>query len=84
MIYEHRVFLLLEPLNFGITLVMVSQLEVYYKLDRLLTGLTAQQKGTTARWYSNKTSLYQIDRMSLKSIVIILDHSESQIQSTIK
>ena len=31
--------------------------EVYYKVDRLLTGLTAQQKGTTARWYSNKTSL---------------------------
>ena len=27
-------------------------------VDRLLTGLTAQQKGTTARWYSNKTSLY--------------------------
>ena len=25
--------------------------------NRLLTGLTAQQKGTTARWYSNKTSL---------------------------
>ena len=24
---------------------------------RLLTGLTAQQKGTTAQWYSNKTSL---------------------------
>ena len=22
-----------------------------------VTGLTAQQKGTTARWYSNKTSL---------------------------
>ena len=22
------------------------------------TGLTAQQIGTTARWYSNKTSLY--------------------------
>ena len=27
------------------------------KSDRLLTGLTAQQKGTTARWYQNKTSL---------------------------
>ena len=26
-------------------------------VDRLLTGLTAQQEGTTARWYSNKTSL---------------------------
>ena len=40
--------------------VLVFQLEVYYKLDRdrLLTGLTAQQKGTTSRWYSNKTSLH--------------------------
>ena len=40
--------------------VLVFQLEVYYKLDRdrLLTGLTAQQKGTTSRWYSNKTSLF--------------------------
>ena len=36
---------------------LVFQLEVYYKVDRLLTGLPAQQKGTTARWYSNKTSL---------------------------
>ena len=24
----------------------------------LRTGLTAQQKGTTAQWYSNKTSLH--------------------------
>ena len=30
------------------------------KVDRLLTGLTAQQKGTTARWYSNKASLFVI------------------------
>ena len=37
--------------------VLVFKLEVYYKVDRLLTGQTAQQKGTTARWYSNKTSL---------------------------
>ena len=36
---------------------MVFQLEVNYKVDRLLTGLTAQQKGTAARWYSNKISL---------------------------
>ena len=40
--------------------VLVSQSEVYYKVDRLLTGPTAQQKGTTARWYSNKTSLWKI------------------------
>ena len=33
---------------FGILPVLVFQLEVYYQVDRLLTGLTAQQKGTTA------------------------------------
>ena len=47
-----------STLNFGIPIVFVFQLEVYYKGDRLLTGLTAQQKGATVRWYSNKTSLY--------------------------
>ena len=36
---------------------MVFQIEVYYEVDRLLNGLTAQQKGPTGRWYSNKTSL---------------------------
>ena len=50
-------FYLNSTLNFGIPIVLVFQLEVYYKEDRLLTSLTAQQKGTTARWYSNKTSL---------------------------
>ena len=50
-------FYLNSTLNFGIPPVLVFQLEVYYQVDRLLTGLTAQQKGTTARWYSNKTSL---------------------------
>ena len=34
---------------------LVFQLEVFYKVDRLLTG---QQKGTTAQWNSNKTSLW--------------------------
>ena len=29
----------------------------YYMVDRLLIGLAVQQKGTTARWYSSKTSL---------------------------
>ena len=51
-------FYLNSTLNFGILPVLVFQLEVYCKVDRLLTGLTAQPKGTTARWYSNKTSLY--------------------------
>ena len=44
-----------------IPLVMVFQLEVYYKVDRLLNGLTAQPNETTAQWYSNKTSLYAYD-----------------------
>ena len=52
-------FYLNSTLNFVIPPVLVFQLEVYYRVDRLLTGLTAQQKGITARWYSNKTSLYQ-------------------------
>ena len=50
-----EMFYLNSTLNFEIP--PVFQLEVYYKVDRLLTGLTAQQKGTTAPWYSNKTSL---------------------------
>ena len=50
-------FYLNSTLNFGIPLVLEFQLEVYYKVDRLLTGITDQQKGTTARWYSIKTSL---------------------------
>ena len=44
-------------LNFEIPEALVFQLEVYYRVDRLLTGLTAQQIGTSARWYSNKTTL---------------------------
>ena len=46
-------FYLNSALNFEIPPVLVFQLEVYYKVDRLLTGLTAQQTGTTAWWYSN-------------------------------
>ena len=51
-----ELFYLNSTLNFGIPAVLVFQLEVYYKVDRFLTGLTAQQKGTTAQRYSNKTS----------------------------
>ena len=40
--------------------------KVYYKVDRLLTGLTAQQIGTTAQWYSNKTPLFLHDNSKLK------------------
>ena len=50
-------FYLNSTLNFEIPIVLVFHLEVYYKVDRLLTGLSAQQKGTTARWYLNKTTL---------------------------
>ena len=37
-------FKLNSTLNFGIPPVFVFQLEVYYEVDRLLTGLTAQKK----------------------------------------
>ena len=52
-----EMFYLNSTFNFGIPSVLVFQLEVYYKVDRLLTAVTSQQKGTTAQWYSNKTSL---------------------------
>ena len=45
-----EMFYLNSNLNFGIPPVLVFKLEVYYKVDRLLTGLTAQQKGRTGRW----------------------------------
>ena len=52
---------------FGIPPVLVFQLEVYYKVDRLLAGLTALQKGTSSPCYLNETSLcdfIDIDKMS--------------------
>ena len=45
-----EMFYLNSTLNFGIPPVFVFQLEVCYKVDRLLTGITAQQEGTIARW----------------------------------
>ena len=51
-------FLFEFHLNFGIPPILAFQLEVYYKVDRLPSGLTAQQKGTTAQWYLNRTSLF--------------------------
>ena len=60
--YIYRDVLFEFHLKFWNTASMVFQLEVYYKVDKLLTGLTAQQKGTTARWYSNKTSLAEFSR----------------------
>ena len=67
-------FYLNSTLNFGILPVMVFQLDVCYKVDRLLTGITAQPKGTTARWYSNKTSLYIKYALYL---LILNDHREN-------
>ena len=61
-------FYLNSTLNFGIPPVLVFQLEVSYKVDRLLPGLTAQQKETTARWYSNKTSLWKDQVKFIKQI----------------
>ena len=43
-----EMFYLNPTLNFGIPPVLEFQLEIYYKVDRLLTGITAQQKGTPA------------------------------------
>ena len=64
-------FNLNSTLNYGILTVLVFQLEVYSKVDRLLNGLTAQQKGTTARWYSNKTSLtFQKENRKILSLVL--------------
>ena len=56
-----------STLNFEIPPALVFLLEVYYKVDRLLTDLTAQQIRTTARWYSNKTSPLSIDPLKTKS-----------------
>ena len=56
-------FYLTSTLNFGILPVLIFQLEVYNKVDRVLTGLTAQQKGRIGLWYSNKTSLVKIEAL---------------------
>ena len=48
-------FYLKTNLYFGI-----PPVQYWYSSRGLLTGLTAQQKGTTVRWYSNKTSLQDI------------------------
>ena len=50
-------FYLNSTLNFGIPPVLVFQLEVYYNVDRLLTGITAQPKEQLLNGIQ-KTSLY--------------------------
>ena len=67
-----EMFYLNSTLNFGIPPVLVFQSEVYQEVDRLLTGLTAQQNGTTARWYSNKTSLHQMLNIDISCRCTIL------------
>ena len=58
--FEVEMFYLNFTLNFGIPPELVCQLEVYFNVERLLTSQNAQQKGTHARWYSNKTSRFFI------------------------
>ena len=52
-----EMFYLNSTLYFGIPLVLVFQLEVDYKVDRLLTSPTAQQSVTAAQWDSNNAPL---------------------------
>ena len=59
-----EMFHLNTTLNFELLPQLLFQLEVYFKVHRLLTGLTAQQEGTTARWYSNKTSLHMHEEVN--------------------
>ena len=70
-------FYLNSTLNLGIQPIRVFQLEVYNKVDRLLTGLTAQQNGTTARWYSNKTTLVLVfnDDISRNGYLVSISYS---------
>jgi len=74
-------FYLNSTLNFGIPPVLVFQLEVYYVVDRLLAGLTALQKGTTAGWYSNETSLLKIDTLNIK---YLMSHKKNVCSQLIK
>ena len=63
--FHLEMFYLHSTLDFGILPVLIIQLEVYWKVDRLLTGLTALQIGTTAQWYSNKTSTSPSDTQTI-------------------
>ena len=45
-------------LNFEIPAALIYQSEIYYKVDRLLTGLTAQQIGTTGLLVLLLSNLY--------------------------
>ena len=71
-------FYLNSPLNFGIPPVLVFQLEVdykqrriYYKVDRLLTGLTAQQN-FYHKICNTFTPIYLFIVMSQKRFILVL------------
>ena len=51
--------------------VSVFQLEVYYKVDRLLTGLTAQQKGATALDYKYLDPWQLLDGIQIKHLYVM-------------
>ena len=69
-------FCLNSTLNFGKPPVLVFQLKLYYKVDRLLIGLNAQQMRTTARWYSNKTSLVIVTFFFFRSASSVKEKGE--------
>ena len=52
---------------------LVFQLEVYYEIDRLLTGVSALQKGTTAWWYPTHGHLLRTS-YKLRATKIELSH----------
>lgn len=64
--FQIELFYFNSTLIFGISPALVFQLLVYFKVDRLLKGLTAQQKGTSGRWYLNRTSLVKIEWVSVR------------------
>ena len=63
------VILLLDYHEFGNTGSIGIPSEVYYKVDRLLTGINAQQIGATARWYSNKTPLSPLGKNDIDFLI---------------
>ena len=68
--FEVEMFYLNFTLNFGIPPVLLFQLEVYYRVDRLVTGVTVQQKGTTVRWYSNISYVILLDKSVLNNMCL--------------
>ena len=48
----------------------LEQLEACLPFSRLLTGLTARPKGTTARWHSNKTSLIMLKTLLFVVVLV--------------